>query len=402
VVFDGELHGTAVAIKAIPLQASHEYELDKFRREVDRIKSEINILWELRQPNILNLFGACFDEVETAGKVCLVTELCKGSMLRYITGRGRGEDMPVLNDELIYQFMEEVLAALCFMHARGIIHRDLKPDNILISMDNHAKIADFGLSKQTGESMMGHTANIGSPAYMAPECLGYSGDGPLGYTCAVDVYSFGIILNSLWRRALPYKRSDFGTVLELLRAVEEGWRPPSPLGCPRFVGNLMSWSWHAIPEERISASNALGYLKMRGNTAGLRSSHAEIASNLGVAITSSAPWEQESDRATSGDDAVGLYDSVDSLYPASPDTTSGGTTESQVPAANYATYSSSDSTTESQVPVSSLASEAVISSDGEPPDVTTAGVAGGLVRVIERSAGGTLRVQGELASESEV
>jgi serine/threonine protein kinase len=61
-------------------------------------------------------------------------------MLRYITGQGRGVDMPPLTNDLIIQLMEEVLSGLTFMHARGIIHRDLKPDNILVSMDDHAQV----------------------------------------------------------------------------------------------------------------------------------------------------------------------------------------------------------------------------------------------------------------------
>jgi serine/threonine protein kinase len=263
VVFAGSHHGTPVAIKAIPLQASHEYEAEKFEREIDRIKAEINILWELRHPYILCLYGGVFDAAIVSGKVCLVTELCKGSLLRYITGKGRGVDMPVLDDELILRLMSEVLEGLCFMHARGIIHRDLKPDNILISMDNHAKIADFGLSKKLGESMQGHTANIGSPAYMAPEILCYDTGDSLksSYTCAVDIYSFGIILNSLWRRSLPYRSREFKSVLHLLRSVEDGWRPPSPLGCPNYIGNLMNWCWAAKAKDRISAADAVNYLK---------------------------------------------------------------------------------------------------------------------------------------------
>jgi serine/threonine protein kinase len=260
VVFDGKHMGTAVAIKSILVQASHEYEPQKFEKEVDRIKREINILWELRQPNILCLYGGCFDDVVASGKVCLVTELCKGSLLRYITKKGRGADMPSHTDELILQFAAEVLAGLEFMHARGIIHRDLKPDNILVSMDDHAKIADFGLSKKLEDASNGHTANIGTPAYMAPECLFYDTSESSNYTYAVDMYSFGIILNCLWRRAPPYESSEFKTVLHLLRAVEEGWRPPLPLGCPEFVGNLMCWSWHAEPNERITASKALEYV----------------------------------------------------------------------------------------------------------------------------------------------
>ncbi|RAI43722.1 serine/threonine protein kinase [Rhodoplanes roseus] len=40
----------------------------------------------------------------------------------------------------------DALFGLHFAHQKGVIHGDIKPDNIFIS-DNHAKLADFGLSK---------------------------------------------------------------------------------------------------------------------------------------------------------------------------------------------------------------------------------------------------------------
>lgn len=34
-----------------------------------------------------------------------------------------------------------------FLHSHRIIHRDLKPQNLLVSADEHIKLADFGLAK---------------------------------------------------------------------------------------------------------------------------------------------------------------------------------------------------------------------------------------------------------------
>ena len=56
------------------------------------------------------------------------------------------------------------------LHAKNIIYRDLKPENLLIGMDGHVRIADFGLAKP----LLGRTAAYsfcGSPEYMAPEML---------------------------------------------------------------------------------------------------------------------------------------------------------------------------------------------------------------------------------------
>lgn len=38
-----------------------------------------------------------------------------------------------------------------FCHSKNVIYRDLKPENILIDAMGHAKLTDFGLSKQLPE-----------------------------------------------------------------------------------------------------------------------------------------------------------------------------------------------------------------------------------------------------------
>lgn len=43
-------------------------------------------------------------------------------------------------------YAAEIVLALNFMHRKGIIYRDLKPSNILISLDGHLKLTDFGLA----------------------------------------------------------------------------------------------------------------------------------------------------------------------------------------------------------------------------------------------------------------
>jgi serum/glucocorticoid-regulated kinase 2 len=40
-----------------------------------------------------------------------------------------------------------MLEGLEYCHNLDIVYRDIKPENILIDIDGHVKIADFGLSK---------------------------------------------------------------------------------------------------------------------------------------------------------------------------------------------------------------------------------------------------------------
>ena len=110
-------------------------------------------------------------------------------------------------DQKIASFVLQISSALEYLHNNLLIHRDIKLENILLTQDlSTVKLCDFGFCVQLlkhpeTQKIMKCRDQCGSMQYVAPEIL-------LGhdYDFSVDMWSFGIVIFSMFHGYLPFSR----------------------------------------------------------------------------------------------------------------------------------------------------------------------------------------------------
>jgi predicted Ser/Thr protein kinase len=107
------------------------------------------------------------------------------------------------------RILTQVAGALDTAHDVGLTHRDIKPQNILIGADDHAYLADFGLTQASDEVSLTETGQfIGTIDYVAPEQI-----QGLGATAQSDVYSLTAVLYEALTGVVPFLRMNEAAVL---------------------------------------------------------------------------------------------------------------------------------------------------------------------------------------------
>lgn len=101
-------------------------------------------------------------------------------------------DEQLISPSLAVNILRQVTAAIGKAQTQKIVHRDVKPENILLSVDGLAKVADFGLARigdggRNDLTQVGVT--MGTPLYMSPEQV----EGK-ELDARSDLYSLGVAI----------------------------------------------------------------------------------------------------------------------------------------------------------------------------------------------------------------
>jgi serine/threonine protein kinase len=133
------------------------------------------------------------------GQYYIVMELLRGRSLREIL-----ETDGQLDEELALDIAIEVTDALRAAYTQKMIHGDIKPANIFITVDQGAKVLDFGLAKLANVEVPPSGGSIwGSPYYISPERVGQKAED-----FRSDVYSLGASLFHALTGRPPFDAED--------------------------------------------------------------------------------------------------------------------------------------------------------------------------------------------------
>jgi alpha-tubulin suppressor-like RCC1 family protein/predicted Ser/Thr protein kinase len=169
--------GEEVAIKLVRDQFAHDEEA------VARLAREARFVAQLHHPNVVPVRDV-FDLGD--GSVALVMNHVPGRTLRQIL-----RDEGALPPDRTSRILRDLARALDAAHEMGIVHRDVKPENVFVTDDDRAVLADFGIARSMStetQQLTMHGVAIGTPAYMAPEQI--DGDE---LDARADIYSLGLL-----------------------------------------------------------------------------------------------------------------------------------------------------------------------------------------------------------------
>ncbi|KAI9343471.1 kinase-like domain-containing protein [Zopfochytrium polystomum] len=196
-------------------------------REKRQLVAEVNILRELKHPNIVRYFERVLDREKSM--IYIMMEFCEKGDLAAVIKQFKLQKR-YIGEEYVWRILTQLLAALNECHhgsdpARpshpAILHRDIKPENVFIDGNNNVKLGDFGLSRTLSnpDVEMAKTY-VGTPFYMSPELVNET-----QYNSKSDIWALGCVIYELCSLEPPFQSK---TQAGLEQKIKQGKFEPLP------------------------------------------------------------------------------------------------------------------------------------------------------------------------------
>ncbi|XP_036203086.1 ephrin type-A receptor 2 isoform X2 [Myotis myotis] len=193
--------------------------------------SEASIMGQFSHHNIIRLEGV----VSKYKPMMIITEYMENGALDKFLREKDGE-FCVLQ---LVGMLRGIAAGMKYLANMNYVHRDLAARNILVNSNLVCKVSDFGLSRVLEDDPEATYTTSGGKIpirWTAPEAISYR-----KFTSASDVWSYGIVM---WE-VMTYGERPYWELSnhEVMKAINDGFRLPTPMECPSAIYQLMMQCW---------------------------------------------------------------------------------------------------------------------------------------------------------------